>query len=61
MSAAWGCSGSTNDELVDNLRAGSLIETDAVEAAMRAIDRANFCTTGSPYEDSPQYRTTPVG
>lgn len=38
---AWRSSGATNDELIDNLFAND-IASDAVQAAMRRVDRKNF-------------------
>ncbi len=51
---AWRSSGATNDELIDNLFAND-IASDAVQAAMRRVDRKNYVLEGSnPYQDSPQ-------
>ena len=53
---AWRSSGATNDELIDNLFAND-IASDAVQAAMRRVDRKNYVLAGSnPYQDSPQTR-----
>jgi len=59
-SMAWRCSGRSNSQLVTNLRKGALINSDAVEAAMRAVDRGNYVPSSvadSAYDDSPQ----PIG
>jgi len=56
-SMAWRCSGSSNSQLVTNLKKGGLINSDAVEAAMRAVDRGNYVPPSvidSAYDDSPQ-------
>uniref|UniRef100_A0A6V1TYL7 Protein-L-isoaspartate O-methyltransferase n=1 Tax=Heterosigma akashiwo TaxID=2829 RepID=A0A6V1TYL7_HETAK len=53
---AWRCSGRTNDELITNLRNANIIQTSAIEEAMRAADRGNFAP-GNPYDDCPQ----PIG
>ncbi len=50
---AWRSSGKSNEHLVDNLKGHNVIETEDVAAAMKAVDRADFCQS-SPYQDSPQ-------
>lgn len=50
---AWRSSGSSNADLVNNLKSHSIIETDRVASSMKAIDRADFCKH-NPYQDSPQ-------
>jgi len=50
---AWRSSGSSNDELISNLKRSNIILSSSVENAMRAVDRANYAPS-SPYEDSPQ-------
>ncbi|KAJ2162052.1 hypothetical protein GGF46_000927 [Coemansia sp. RSA 552] len=50
---AWMCSGRTNNELVDKLLKGGVIESDRVVSAMRAADRGHF-SSHYPYQDSPQ-------
>jgi len=50
---AWRSSGSSNAELVNNLKSHGIIETDSVASAMKAVDRADYCKH-SPYQDSPQ-------
>lgn len=52
------CNGYCAQEFVDfeaqlNLLGGGIITSSPVEAAMRAVDRADFCDV-SPYQDSPQ-------
>eukprot|EP00811_Abedinium_folium_P005798 NODE_15335_length_1055_cov_6.058190.p1 GENE.NODE_15335_length_1055_cov_6.058190~~NODE_15335_length_1055_cov_6.058190.p1 ORF type:complete len:279 (-),score=84.43 NODE_15335_length_1055_cov_6.058190:218-934(-) len=55
---AWRSSGTSNDSLVDNLRAGGCFKHGRVEAAMRRLDRASYVRdTSSAYEDCPQ----PIG
>lgn len=41
---AWRCSGSSNDELVDNLYKAGIIKSDRIKEAMKATDRK----VGSP-------------
>lgn len=42
-------------QLISNLRASKLISSDAVVAAMKKVDRANYVRIKSAaYEDSPQ-------
>ena len=50
---AWWSSGATNGALIDNLRAAGIIQSNAVECAMKAIDRRHF-SPSSPYQDAPQ-------
>ncbi|XP_003386326.3 PREDICTED: protein-L-isoaspartate(D-aspartate) O-methyltransferase-like [Amphimedon queenslandica] len=50
---AWRSHGSTNDQLVSNLKSNGIITTGSVEAAMRAVDRGDYCPF-NPYYDSPQ-------
>lgn len=50
---AWRCSGSSNDELVDNLRASKIIRDKRVYDTMKSIDRGNFIDV-CPYADMPQ-------
>lgn len=50
---AWRSSGSSNDNLIDNLHSNGIIKSDRVIAAMKAVDRKFFCKH-SPYIDSPQ-------
>jgi protein-L-isoaspartate(D-aspartate) O-methyltransferase len=67
MSWTAGCTGTTNDELVDRLKQARLITKPSVEEAMRRTDRGNYvpvtesCATPrsatyhyGPYADSPQ-------
>jgi protein-L-isoaspartate(D-aspartate) O-methyltransferase len=56
---SWRCSGNSNEELIKNLRKQDLIKHDDVEAAMLAVDRANYCvddskSSSSAYADRPQ-------
>jgi len=53
---AWRCSGSSNSELVNNLRDNGIVKTADVHAAMLKVDRGNFSPCDF-YEDSPQ----PIG
>ncbi|KAJ1619259.1 S-adenosyl-L-methionine-dependent methyltransferase [Pavlovales sp. CCMP2436] len=46
----WTSSGPTNRALVDNLIRDGIVRDRRVEAALRAVDRADFCF---PYEDHP--------
>ena len=50
---AWRCTGSTNAELISNLRKASLIKSPLVADAMARVDRAHY-SPRSAYEDSPQ-------
>ena len=60
----WGCSGTSNDQLVDNLRtlrnmhaerAATILSSDRIVAAMKKVDRKHFVTDPSTaYEDRPQ-------
>lgn len=55
---AWRCSGSTNAELIGNMRQSSLITSARVAAAMSAVDRAHYVPNPrAAYQDSPQ----PIG
>lgn len=47
------CSAVSNQLLVSNLRKAGIIRTDAVENAMRSVDRGNYSFT-DPYQDAPQ-------
>ncbi|KAL2862903.1 protein-L-isoaspartate O-methyltransferase [Aspergillus lucknowensis] len=53
---AWYCSGSSNNELIENLSRGGLIKNERVKRAMMAVDRAHYAPS-RPYSDSPQ----PIG
>ncbi|RAL08429.1 protein-L-isoaspartate O-methyltransferase [Aspergillus homomorphus CBS 101889] len=53
---AWYCSGSTNNELVENLYKTGLIKSERVKIAMKGVDRAHYAPS-RPYSDSPQ----PIG
>ncbi|KAG1047959.1 hypothetical protein G6F47_010293 [Rhizopus delemar] len=50
---AWRCSAETNLELVKNLLDSGIITNQRVFAAMKAIDRKDYCPRYA-YEDSPQ-------
>ncbi|GJJ14984.1 hypothetical protein Clacol_009254 [Clathrus columnatus] len=52
---AWRCSGSTNQELIDNMMSKSVIHSEMVANAMKHVDRANYVLDKSDaYRDSPQ-------
>ncbi|KAI5790345.1 protein-L-isoaspartate O-methyltransferase [Pyronema domesticum] len=51
---SWRCTGRSNAELVANLKRHGLIKTDAVQKAMEAIDRADYCPFEA-YVDGPQH------
>ncbi|KAI1135510.1 S-adenosyl-L-methionine-dependent methyltransferase [Hypoxylon sp. FL0543] len=53
---AWRCSGTSNEELVEQLWRNKLITNPLVKAAFLKVDRANYAPS-FPYEDSPQ----PIG
>ncbi|KAL4882315.1 protein-L-isoaspartate O-methyltransferase [Aspergillus karnatakaensis] len=53
---AWYCSGSTNNELIENLSREGLIKDERVKRAMMAVDRGHYAPS-RPYSDSPQ----PIG
>jgi len=50
---AWRSSGSSNDNLIDNLHNNGIIKSERVVEAMKKVDRVNFCKI-NPYVDSPQ-------
>jgi protein-L-isoaspartate(D-aspartate) O-methyltransferase len=53
---AWRSSGRTNVELVANLARNGIVRTEAVRAAMLAVDRADFVPPdqrGAAYNDTP--------
>ncbi|KAI0792306.1 protein-L-isoaspartate O-methyltransferase [Abortiporus biennis] len=54
---AWRCSGTTNNELIDNMVKAKLIQADSVAAAMKSVDRANYIyyenLKDQTYDDSP--------
>ncbi|KAG9313877.1 protein-L-isoaspartate O-methyltransferase [Chiua virens] len=52
---AWRCSGTSNAELVSNLRKHGILKTDRVVDAMSRVDRINYVLKRSQaYDDSPQ-------
>ncbi|KAJ5288468.1 Protein-L-isoaspartate(D-aspartate) O-methyltransferase [Penicillium angulare] len=53
---AWYCTGSTNNELIENLFKAGLIQNERVKEAMIGVDRAHYAPS-RPYSDSPQ----PIG
>ncbi|KAL4864952.1 hypothetical protein BDV12DRAFT_175328 [Aspergillus spectabilis] len=53
---AWYCSGSSNNELIENLSREGLIKNERVKRAMMAVDRGHYAPS-RPYSDSPQ----PIG
>lgn len=50
---AWRSHGSSNADLVTNLRRNGIISDPRVVNAMLAVDRVHFCSR-DPYSDSPQ-------
>ncbi|CAG7816767.1 unnamed protein product [Allacma fusca] len=50
---AWRSHGKDNAELVRNLKAHKIIQSNRVEQAMLATDRGFYCTK-NPYQDAPQ-------
>eukprot|EP00128_Syssomonas_multiformis_P017486 Colp12_sorted_trinity150504_noHs@4763 len=55
---AWRSHGTTNDELVSALKRNGIIQSTAVEQAMRAVDRRHYVVGGNyAYLDQPQ----PIG
>eukprot|EP00922_Rhytidocystis_sp_ex-Travisia-forbesii_P028977 GHVS01042453.1.p1 GENE.GHVS01042453.1~~GHVS01042453.1.p1 ORF type:complete len:443 (+),score=87.15 GHVS01042453.1:76-1404(+) len=53
---AWRCTGKNNMELLNNLRAAHIIQSNEVYEAMKKVDRGNY-VDHSAYADSPQ----PIG
>ncbi|BCS23282.1 protein-L-isoaspartate O-methyltransferase [Aspergillus puulaauensis] len=53
---AWYCSGSSNNELIENLSREGLIRNHEVKKAMMAVDRGHYAPS-RPYSDAPQ----PIG
>eukprot|EP00933_Yihiella_yeosuensis_P047293 TRINITY_DN4303_c1_g1_i1.p1 TRINITY_DN4303_c1_g1~~TRINITY_DN4303_c1_g1_i1.p1 ORF type:complete len:222 (-),score=19.04 TRINITY_DN4303_c1_g1_i1:176-841(-) len=53
---AWRCTGSSNAQLVHNLRKAGVITSDRIEQALLAVDRGNYAPR-SAYVDAPQ----PIG
>ncbi|OTA65782.1 protein-L-isoaspartate O-methyltransferase [Hypoxylon sp. EC38] len=56
MTMAWRSSGTSNEELVENLWRNKLITDPVVKSAFLKVDRAHYAPS-FPYEDSPQ----PIG
>lgn len=50
----WRAHGSSNDNLVTQLKSMGIIKSDRVAEAMRRVERANY-SPRSPYVDSPQH------
>lgn len=50
---AWRSHGSSNAELVRNLKKNGVISDPRVERAMLSVDRSDFCPV-DPYRDAPQ-------
>ena len=50
---AWRSHGQSNADLVNRLKENGIVTSPRVEKAMKAVDRANYCTH-NPYMDSPQ-------
>ena len=53
VAMAWRSHGRSNDDLVNRLKANDIVTSSRVEAAMKAVDRGNYCAH-NPYMDSPQ-------
>ncbi|EJD00174.1 protein-L-isoaspartate O-methyltransferase [Fomitiporia mediterranea MF3/22] len=52
---AYRCSGTTNQQLIANMRTSGLINSDIVEAAFKKVDRKNYVLDESDaYIDAPQ-------
>ncbi|THU93631.1 Pcmt1-prov protein [Dendrothele bispora CBS 962.96] len=52
---AWRCGGQSNSELIANLAKAHIFNSELVEKAMDAVDRANYVQDKTEaYEDSPQ-------
>ncbi|XP_024946189.1 protein-L-isoaspartate(D-aspartate) O-methyltransferase isoform X2 [Cephus cinctus] len=54
VAMAWHCNGTTNQEMVEKLKAAGILATDKAEAAMLAVDRAKYCHDLDPYLDRPR-------
>ncbi|KAK6497743.1 hypothetical protein TWF481_012146 [Arthrobotrys musiformis] len=50
---SWRCSGTSNAELVENMKRNGLIKNIETYAAMKKVDRAHF-SPKNPYQDAPQ-------
>ena len=50
---AWRSHGTSNENLISNLRKNNIISDQRVINAMLRVDRGNFCEY-SPYQDAPQ-------
>ncbi|ESO91971.1 hypothetical protein LOTGIDRAFT_178722 [Lottia gigantea] len=50
---AWRSSGSSNENLIDNLHTNGIIKNLRVVETMKSVDRAHFCKQNS-YTDAPQ-------
>ena len=53
VAMAWMSSGNSNGDLIARLKRNGIIQTPSVEAAMRKVDRKNYCPY-NPFQDSPQ-------
>lgn len=53
VAMAWRSSGNSNGDLISRLKGNGIIQTPSVEAAMRKVDRKNYCPY-NPFQDSPQ-------
>ncbi|KAK6352827.1 hypothetical protein TWF696_004827 [Orbilia brochopaga] len=51
---SWHSSGTTNAELVENMKRNGLIANSATYDAMMKVDRGHFVSRGSAYQDAPQ-------
>lgn len=46
--------GTSNEDLVDQLKKNNVLKSPRVEEAMRRVDRKNYCPS-DPYRDCPSY------
>jgi len=52
---SWMSSGSSNDELIENLKGNGIIKSNKVARVMKTVDRGDFTQkSGHAYQDSPQ-------
>lgn len=50
---AWRSHGTSNENLISNLRRNNIISDERVTRAMVSVDRGDYCEY-SPYQDAPQ-------
>lgn len=50
---SWRCSGSTNEELVNNLKKNEIVTSEKVFNVMKSVDRGKY-TKYNAYKDAPQ-------